>query len=102
MKFYYNGKLIRTSKTRHYKYAIGSEECGFSSCSETLENAKRCLEQKVKQCIETAKSNLKFAQIPKNLVYLKEKYGENYDPIERYKNELNSAKQYKIVELEEM
>jgi hypothetical protein len=100
MKFYYKGKLIRTSKTRHYKYAIGCEAYGFS-CSETLENAQRQLDQKARQCLATAKSNLSFSQDPKNLAWLKERYGEDFDPIEAYKKALELIKTLAIVELEE-
>ena len=101
MKFYYNGKLIRTSKTRHYKYAIGTEEYGFSTCSETLGNAQKHLQQKINRHIETAKSNLNFAKNPENLEWLKERYGADYDADKRYKEDMERVKLYKIVELEE-
>ncbi len=101
MKFYYNGKLIRTSKSRHYKYAIGIEGTGFPRCSETLENAKKQLEQEVKERIETAKNNLLFAEKPENLAWLKERFGEDYNPVEEYKKALKRAQMVTIVELEE-
>jgi len=101
MKFYYNGQLVRTSKTRHYKYAIGSEEHGFKTCSETLDNAKKQLDAKKRYYLQVAKSNLEFAKKPENLKWLKEEYGEDYDPEVTYKNELAHANACKIVELEE-
>ena len=41
MKFYFNGKLIRTSKNHEYKYAILSENDGVWSCHSTLEAAEK-------------------------------------------------------------
>ena len=45
MKFYYNDKWVRTSKTRNYKYAVIVDNpdgtFGLVSCSETQANAQR-------------------------------------------------------------
>jgi PIN domain nuclease of toxin-antitoxin system len=41
MKFYYNGKLMRTSKNHDYKYAIVSANDGLWSCHSTLEAAEK-------------------------------------------------------------
>lgn len=44
MKFYYNGKLIRTSKTHHYKFACINLETGnVLQCSETRSGATKLL-----------------------------------------------------------
>lgn len=102
MKFYYNGKLIRTSKTRHYKYAIGTSDTGtYATCSETMENAQKALDNLKKRIREVAESNYKFAQNPENLAWLKERYGEQYDAEERYKKEISRVQFAEIVELEE-
>lgn len=39
MKFYYNGTLMRTSKTRQYKYAVISASGKCLACSETYNGA---------------------------------------------------------------
>lgn len=102
MKFYYNGKLIRTSKTRHYKYAVGtSDTATYARCSETLANAQKALDELKRRIIEVAESNFKFAQNPENLAWLKERYGEQYDAEERYKKEIARLQLAEIVELEE-
>jgi hypothetical protein len=101
MKFYYNDKLVRTSKTRHYKYAVGSEYSGFTTCSETLENAKRALEQLVRLNTATAKSNLEYAKDPEHLAELKKVFGADYDPEKSYTTAIENIKRFRIVELVE-
>lgn len=44
MKFYYNGKLIRTSKTHEYKFAAITAEGKCLCCSATLDGCKRGLD----------------------------------------------------------
>lgn len=41
MRFYFNGKLVRTSKTHEYNYAAFSGE-KLIACSETREGAENC------------------------------------------------------------
>lgn len=41
MKFYYNGKLMRTSKTHEYKFAIIWPDGTLSSCHGTREAAEK-------------------------------------------------------------
>lgn len=41
MKFYYDGKLVRTSKTHDYKFAIMWPDGECTSCHGTLEAAKK-------------------------------------------------------------
>lgn len=45
MKFYYNGKLVRSSKTREYKYAVVRETADGKivvwGCSSTREGAEK-------------------------------------------------------------
>jgi hypothetical protein len=105
MKFYYNGELIRTSKTRHYKYAIGcSDTKGYATCSETWENAQKALDALKNRIRQTAESNLKFDQDPKNQEFLKKYYGDRYDtydPLAEYKRALARVQFAEIVELEE-
>lgn len=49
MKFYYKGKLIRTSKTHNYTHAVVREkengEIGLWGCSSTYEGAVKALNQ---------------------------------------------------------
>lgn len=49
MKFYYNGKLIRTSKSHVYTYAvINGENC--VACSSTFEGAKKVVYSELSHC----------------------------------------------------
>lgn len=100
MKFYYNGKLVRTSKTKHYKYGIVCCE-SVIACSETFENAQLRLEALVREHTRVAKSNHDFAQKPEQLTWLKETYGEDYDADEIYEDSIKRISLYKIVKLEE-
>ena len=105
MKFYYNGKLIRTSKTRHYKYAIGTSDTGcYATCSETWENAQKALDALKNRIRKTAEENLKFSQNPKNQEFLKKFYGDRYDqydPQAEYQKAIARIQLAEIVELEE-
>jgi hypothetical protein len=48
MKFYYNGKLIRTSKTHEYKYAvIANDEC--LTCSATMDGAQKFINRYINE-----------------------------------------------------
>ena len=42
MKFYFNGRLVRTSKTREYNYAAFSGD-NLIACSVTREGAENCV-----------------------------------------------------------
>lgn len=105
MKFYYNGKLIRTSKTRHYKYAIGTSDTGkYAICSETWENAQKALDALKRRIIEAAENNYKFDQDPKNQEFLKKYYGDRYDQYDAraaYERAKARVQYAEIVELEE-
>lgn len=102
MKFYYNGNLVRTSKTRHYKYAVGtSDTATYARCCETFASAQKALDELKRQIIKVAESNYKFAQNPENLAWLKERYGEQFDAEERYKKAIARVQFAEIVELEE-
>ena len=63
MKFYYNGKLVRTSKNHEYKYGILSSEGGsVTSCHATYEAAYKELQRRpgeIRTNIEITKEALK-------------------------------------------
>jgi hypothetical protein len=105
MKFYYNGKLIRTSKTRHYKYAIGTSDTGtYPTCSETMENAQKALDDLKRRIIRNAEENYRFDQDPKNQEFLKKYYGDRYDQYDAraaYEKAIARVQLAEIVELEE-
>ena len=50
MKFYYNGKLVRTSKNHEYKYAIIGENGNLWSCHGTLEAAQKEFRRPISEC----------------------------------------------------
>lgn len=104
MKFYYNDKVIRTSKTMRYKFAVISEHgegVKVFSCSETRVNAQKSLDKIKRDRLRIAESNLKFAKNSNNTAWLKERYGEDFNAETQYQNDIESIKNYKIVELEE-
>lgn len=53
MKFYYNGKLVRTSKTHEYRYAIVTEAGNLISCHGTREAAEKEFRKPIASCEST-------------------------------------------------
>lgn len=46
MKFYYNGKLVRTSKTHEYKFALLNTETGKAyACSKDMKGMDRAMSE---------------------------------------------------------
>lgn len=104
MKFYYNDKVIRTSKTMRYKFAViseNSEGVKVFACSETRANAQKALEKTKNEHTKIAKNNLEWAKKPENLNWLKNEHGEGYNAETEYKNFMERINNYKIVELEQ-
>lgn len=104
MKFFYNNKLVRTSKTKRYKYAVireSGDDIKVFACSETRANAQKALERTKNEHARIAKSNLDFGKKPEKLEWLKQTYGEEYDAETEYKKFIETINNYKIVELEE-
>lgn len=67
MKFYYNGKLIRTSAKHNYKYACINEETGYVwGCSETKDGAMRNLNSRVSEVRQRIENCKKAIQAIKN------------------------------------
>lgn len=103
MKFYYNGQLIRTSKTRHYKYAIiheSGDKLKVFACSETRENAQKRLESEIRYRTQQAEEEMKWQKIPQNYEWCVQHYGK-CDPEVEYKKRIEWIKTFKVVELEE-
>lgn len=117
MKFYYDGKLIRTSKTHHYTHAVVNTATGKClTCSSTLKGCEQFVSSHlngyrcgIKNCktaikaIEDGKTRYNFTDGRRTFVekiyWTKEEYEERIadreDSIERIE------KNWKIVELEE-
>lgn len=70
MKFYYNDKLMRTSKTHEYKYAIITENGDLWSCHGTLEAAQKEFRRPISEC-ETSIADTKkiIASLEKGKTY---------------------------------
>lgn len=66
MKFYYNDKLVRTSKTHEYHYAILSENGDVWSCHGTLEAAQKEFRRPISECETTIEDNKKIIAALKN------------------------------------
>ena len=60
MKFYYKGKLVRTSKTHEYKFAVMTANDKLCSCHGTLDAAQKALRSKI-ATLETEIQNCKKA-----------------------------------------
>lgn len=115
MKFYYNGKLMRTSKTHEYKYAIVSENDVLWSCHGTLEAAQKEFRRPIAQC----ETNIHDYMVAIKMLEMGRSYYEvkickrwhriplkgktvNYfeSEIEYFKKRIEILKTRKIVELE--
>ena len=109
MKFYYNGKLVRTSKTRDYKYAIIWPDGECTSCHGTLESAKKEYRRYIAEaegCIEEAKQIIQA--IRKGRTYFDYKVCRRWSRMkligekasEEYWEEFIASKNKRIEELE--
>lgn len=85
-KYYYNGELVRTSKTRTYKYGLLTTDNCIVSCSAT----PKALESEIRTKLTFYKKQLDY--------YTKHNDIENID---WYKNVIENVNNYRIVELEE-
>lgn len=106
MKFYYKEQLVRTSKTRHYKYAVGAinEDGSLAcfSCHETRESAEKQLQSKRNECRRIAQNDAAWAKkSEKNLQKCREFYGNDWDPDEHVKNVVSGLGSMKVFEIEE-
>lgn len=112
MKFYYEGTLLRTSKTHHYTHAIikrTNDGIKCIGCSSSLEKAKKLMEnhptyQDYKLALSVQNGTYKKRNSYSNSIeYLKERAIENYGSIDawvnRYETIINS---WEIVEIKEM
>lgn len=119
-KFYYNGILLRTSKTRVYTHAVINTNCGndrrfLLGCSSTFEGAQKLLNQKFNwyiSNIDDCKREIKALQQGKKSYWCK--YGNRsfLEPITKtveeleqyikeYEADLEFCRNYlKVVELE--
>lgn len=117
MKFYYNGNLIRTSKTHHYAYAVMEGNRVFN-CSATREGCERFIQSYINESlggIENCNKAIKALESGRNGYYHKFGRHEYYykfdknDTIETFKEHINNCKanieyrrnNWKIVEIEE-
>ena len=109
MRFYYNDQMVRTSKNRHYKFAVvwereGAETVSCLACSETKENAERSLQREIAAQKRIAQSNLHFHNDPENTEseWYKEYFGADFDAQKAFEDHIESLKNIKVVELREV
>lgn len=117
MKFYYNGKLVRTSKNHEYKYASINKKTGKAySCSTTKEGAGAEINRRINEakrnianyekCIDAINKNYPYIFIKTGRtdykVVLKGKTVEEYEKWIGYnKEDLEYySTNFEIVELE--
>lgn len=114
MKFYYNGKLIRTSKTNVYTHAVLAPEGKTIACSSSREGAEKAIRREASRYEVNAfgcRNAIKAIEAGRKTYTAKE--GRSFytqrvtHPIEHYKKWLIHAERcianinaYKIVELE--
>ena len=115
MKFYYNGKLIRTSKNHVYTYAVLTPGGKTFACSSSLEGAKKAVQREISLC-ETIRNNyrnaIKAIEAGQSYYFAKESgqnwrkrlNGETVADFEKYISQVESNiayyKAHQIVELE--
>lgn len=115
MKFYYNGNLIRTSKTHTYTHAVLKPDGKAFACSSSLDGAKKAVQKEISGW-EASKNNCRKAIKAINagqsyyfcqhgrMTYKVSLKGETVADYERRMREYDSFiemyKSYQIVELE--
>ena len=115
MKFYYNGNLIRTSKTHTYTHAVLKPDGKPFACSSSLDGAKKAIQKEIGGW-ETSKKNCREAIKAINAgkpycffqhgrmtikVSLKGETVADYEKhIQEYDRIIEKYKSYQIVELE--
>lgn len=78
MKFYYNGKLIRTSKNHHYTHAViteNNEKINCLGCRANRESAESIITERInrtKTGIENGKEMIKALKANKSGYYAKD------------------------------
>ena len=86
MKFYYNGKLVRTSKNHEYHYGVlSSNGKSVNSCHATREAAEKAMAQPIsnlRKAIENCKSAIRAIENGKTYYFVKD--GRN-----TWRNEIN-------------
>ena len=124
MKFYYNNKLMRTSKTHEYHFAIVSASDDCCSCHGTYEAALKEYRKAIAACeseIEFCKNCIKALEAGRTSIRVRERSGYSYiinfkkegwdgknlmevssweADIERLQKKIENYKTRKIVELE--
>ena len=114
MKFYYNGKLMRTSKTHTYTHALLTETGTLRSCHGSREAAEKELRALISQHetnIDDCKRAIKAIEKGQTYYFaghrqqykcsLKGKTIEHYEEwIEKYKRIIAFFEKHQIVELE--
>ena len=116
-KFYYNGKLVRTSKTHDYKYAIAyTDDSKILSCHGTYEAAQKEMNKRITEQQQTIYNlnNAKKALINGSKYYFV-KFGRNeyrtelpYQTVEEFNEKIKTHEKMiewyrnnrKIVELQ--
>lgn len=117
MKFYYNGELVRTSKTHHYTHAVIDSNNGrLIGCCSRLDLAKKLRDSEISEIvsgIENCKRAIKALEAGKRVYRCKvgnrEYMEKTYFSLDQWKAFLKSDEQkleyknkyFKVVELEE-
>lgn len=116
MKYYYNGKLMRTSKNHHYTHAvINPDGDRLIGCCSRLDLAVKLRQSYISECetsIENFKRAIKALEAGKNKYWCKcgnrDVLEKTYYTIDEYKKYIENSekkiayrKNFKVVELEE-
>lgn len=118
MKFYYNGKLVRTSKNHVYTHAVINENGGCIACSSTRKGAEQVISSEIsynerrlqtqlnkKKAIEEGAAG--YWDVSERKHYWEKFRGKDYqtleyaeEQIEWYKKQIEVVRSWKVVELE--
>ncbi len=74
MKFYYNGKLVRTSKTHYYTHAVMTADNRLISCASSYELAQKSMLSNTateRDCLGFYKEELKNLKLGRNSFWYK-------------------------------
>lgn len=85
MKFYYNGELIRTSKTHVYTHAVITTEGKCAGCRNSKEAAESIITSEIgraEQSIKNSRNKIKAMEAGKKMYSVVEGRRRYYMPIE--------------------
>lgn len=97
MKFYYNNKLVRTSKTHNYKYGVFTRNDNCEACASTYELAEKAIvtvTRFVRANLEYYKEELKAIEQGKEKFWVGRNFCKVKDTAEDCKQAIENCTNY--------